>query len=90
VSVSQLKRWNRLPSTRIRIGQRLRIGETTVERASRVTPQHASAQTHVVRSGETLIGVAHRYGVSVSALGKANGLSTKAHLRIGQKLRIPG
>jgi LysM repeat protein len=44
----------------------------------------------VVRSGETLIGVAHRYGVSVSALGKANGLSTKAHLRIGQKLRIPG
>jgi membrane-bound lytic murein transglycosylase D len=90
VSVSQLKRWNRLRSSRIRIGQRLRIGETTVERASRVTPRRASAQTHVVRSGETLIGVAHRYGVSVSALGKANGLSTKAHLRIGQKLRIPG
>lgn len=90
VSVSQLKRWNRLHSSRIRIGQRLRIGETTVERASRVTPARSSSQTHVVRAGETLTGVAHRYGVSLSALSKANGLSTKAHLRIGQRLRIPG
>jgi membrane-bound lytic murein transglycosylase D len=89
VSVSQLQGWNRLRSSRIRIGQRLRIGETTVERVSRVT-QRASDRTHVVRAGETLTGVAHRFGVSVSALGKANGLSTKAHLRIGQKLRIPG
>jgi membrane-bound lytic murein transglycosylase D len=90
VSVSQIKRWNRLHSSRIRIGQRLRIGETTVERASRVTPNRSGARTHVVRAGETLTGVAHHYGVSLSALSKANGLSTKAHLRIGQKLRIPG
>lgn len=90
VSVSQLKHWNRLRSSRIRIGQRLRIGETTVARASRVSPQRSAARTHVVRAGETLTGVAHRYGVSLTALSKANGISTKAHLRIGQKLRIPG
>ncbi|HET9604499.1 MAG TPA: LysM peptidoglycan-binding domain-containing protein [Gemmatimonadales bacterium] len=90
VSVAQLQRWNRLRSSRIRIGQRLRIGETTVERASRVTPRRSAAPTHVVRAGETLIGVAHRYGVSLSALSSANGLSTRAHLRIGQRLKIPG
>jgi membrane-bound lytic murein transglycosylase D len=89
VTVSQIMRWNGLRSSRIRIGQRLRLGETSVERARRVTPARASATIHVVRSGETLIGVAHQYGVSVSALSKSNGLSTKAHLRIGQRLRIP-
>ncbi len=90
VSVSQIQRWNGLHSSRIRIGQRLRIGETTVERASRVTPSRSASRTHVVRAGETLTGVAHHYGVSLSALSKANGLSTSAHLRIGQRLRIPG
>jgi membrane-bound lytic murein transglycosylase D len=91
VRASQIQRWNGLRSSRIRAGQRLRLGETSVERARRVTPSRAAAaKTHVVRSGETLSGVAKRYGVSVSALSKQNGLSTRAHIKIGQRLRIPG
>lgn len=91
VRASQIQRWNGLRSSRIRIGQRLRLGETSVERARRVAPsKSAASRTHVVRSGETLIGVAKRYHVSVSALSKRNGLSTRAQLKIGQRLRIPG
>jgi LysM repeat protein len=40
--------------------------------------------------GESLSGLAQRYGVSLSALARANGLSTRAGLRVGQKLAIPG
>ena len=86
VSQAQVQRWNRMGrSTQIKAGQRLRIGETPMERARVAT----RGSTHTVRSGETLIGVAKRYGVSLSALSSANGLSTSSKIRIGQRLRIP-
>ncbi|HEU4830026.1 MAG TPA: LysM peptidoglycan-binding domain-containing protein [Gemmatimonadales bacterium] len=86
VSQSQIQRWNNLGrSTRIKAGQRLRIGETPTERARVAT----RGSTHTVRSGETLTGVAKRYGVSLRALSSANGLSTTSKIRIGQRLRIP-
>ncbi|HUP25932.1 MAG TPA: LysM peptidoglycan-binding domain-containing protein [Thermoanaerobaculia bacterium] len=44
---------------------------------------------HVVRAGESLWTVAQRFGVTVSALASANGLSARDHLRIGQRLRVP-
>ncbi len=49
-----------------------------------------SARRHRVRRGESLTSVARRYGVSRFALARANGLSSKAHLRIGQRLKVPG
>ena len=43
---------------------------------------------HIIRSGETLSGVAQRYGVSVRALRLANGIKGDK-IRVGQKLKIP-
>jgi membrane-bound lytic murein transglycosylase D len=45
---------------------------------------------HVVKSGDTLWGVARRYGVTVPALASANGLSNQAGLVPGARLEIPG
>jgi LysM repeat protein len=42
-----------------------------------------------VSSGETLGGIAKRYGVSAVALAQANGLASKVQLRIGQILKLP-
>jgi membrane-bound lytic murein transglycosylase D len=50
----------------------------------------AASRTHTVRRGETLTGLAKRYGVSVQALRDANGLSARDGLRAGATLRIPG
>jgi membrane-bound lytic murein transglycosylase D len=48
-------------------------------------------RTHRVRSGETLSGIARKYGVSVNALVKANaGLSSRSKLRAGKTITIPG
>lgn len=43
---------------------------------------------HVVRTGETLSGVADRYGVSVQRIRSENGLRGD-QVRVGQRLRIP-
>jgi LysM repeat protein len=49
-----------------------------------------AGQTHVVRPGEYLSTIASRYGVSLSALIRANGISNPNLVRAGQVLIIPG
>jgi membrane-bound lytic murein transglycosylase D len=45
---------------------------------------------HRVRSGDTLWGIAHRYGVTVSALRKLNRIGPRGLIHPGQRLKIPG
>jgi len=55
-----------------------------------VTPPAAAAdREHTVRSGQTLSGIARRYGVRVAALAAANDLRRTSTLRPGQVLRVP-
>jgi murein DD-endopeptidase MepM/ murein hydrolase activator NlpD len=49
----------------------------------------ALLKTYRVRSGDTLVGIAHRFGVSMMTLWWANKLSAKDELHIGQVLTIP-
>ena len=44
---------------------------------------------HVVESGQTLSAIAQAYGVTVSAIVKANKLANPNSVRVGQKLFIP-
>jgi membrane-bound lytic murein transglycosylase D len=83
VSQRDLRAWNRLDARgSIRAGQRLRVAPPGAKATS--------ARTHVVRWGDTLSGLARRYGVSVSELRRANGLTESSTLRAGEALRIPG
>jgi LysM repeat protein len=50
---------------------------------------HASCGTHVVRRGETLSGIAWRYGTTASAIARANGLRNPNYIWAGQRLYIP-
>lgn len=50
----------------------------------------AGAETvHVVQRGETLTGIARRYGVTLSRLAEVNGLGRNGHIYAGQRLSIP-
>lgn len=51
---------------------------------------HVVTRTHVVRQGETLSGIAARYGTSVDNLKKVNGIKRPDAIPIGRKLTIPG
>jgi murein DD-endopeptidase MepM/ murein hydrolase activator NlpD len=46
-------------------------------------------QTHTVRAGETLTGIASQYGVTMMTVWWANKLTSKDDLHVGQKLVIP-
>ncbi len=52
-------------------------------------PASISARVYRVTSGDTLSGIAARFGVSVTALQRANGIQDPSLLRIGQLLIIP-
>lgn len=85
VSVSQLKSWNNLRSSRIRSGQRLKLYGGSAPAAS--SSSNSKQITHVVRRGDTLGKIGRKYGVSVANLKKWNGLRGTT-IRRGQRLKI--
>ena len=53
--------------------------------STQVEPVHV---THTVKKGDTLSGIAKKYGTTVKKLCKLNGISERSTLRIGQKLTV--
>lgn len=52
-------------------------------------PTPGVEQTYVVREGDTLSGIAARFGVAEEAILKANGISDPDRVFVGQELVIP-
>lgn len=82
-TVTELKRWNNLKSNTLQIGQKLKV----------YPPANGSSSSsgkivHTVKSGDNLWDISRKYGVSVEQIRKLNGLSSKAVLKVGQKLVI--
>ncbi|HET8622050.1 MAG TPA: LysM peptidoglycan-binding domain-containing protein [Gemmatimonadales bacterium] len=99
VAQRQLQNWNGMGrSTRIRAGQRLRVsssesapraGGKSRRPATQTAATAGEDRSHVVRKGDTLTGLARRYGVTIQALREANDLEAGEVLKSGVRLRIP-
>lgn len=98
VSTSEIRDANpKIPrSGMIRVGQQLVIptnGFNAETRAAIAATQGSvsgpsrSATVYTVRRGDTLSGIAKRYGTSAASLKRINGLSSN-QIRVGQKLRL--
>jgi predicted Zn-dependent peptidase/LysM repeat protein len=101
VSATAIAKLNRF-STKKRLlpGQKLAIpaaapsessksGSKTPAKAAPSPPQPKPERTYTVKKGDTLSGIAHKYGLSSRDIAKRNGLSVKKSIRPGQKLTIP-
>ncbi|WGK65813.1 LysM peptidoglycan-binding domain-containing protein [Croceiramulus getboli] len=79
VSVSQIKSWNGLRSTNLRIGQRLTIyprkPAPAVTQAATVTTNTASGKRYTVQSGDSLWKISQKFpGTTVEKLKSWNGI----------------
>ncbi|CDR74302.1 C40 family peptidase [Lactobacillus delbrueckii] len=93
VSVSDLKKANGVSGHLIYVGQKLQIptkstkATKTAKTSTSTSTVDTTSTTHTVVKGDTLWSLAKKYGVSVSALMKANNLSSSTIL-IGQSLNL--
>lgn len=93
VTVENLRKWNKIKGNNIAAGQDLTVYsdkkvDKTSERNSRADKTSKKKKTHKVKKGETLGQIAEKYGVGLSKLKKANGISGN-NIQIGQTLTIP-
>ena len=56
---------------------------------SALMPLQAGAASITVKPGDTISGLADRYGVSVGSLMRANGIRNSNYVEVGQTLRLP-
>lgn len=73
----------RIPANKL---DRFRLAYANLDTRTQV----ARADTHRVRRGDSPASIARRYGVSVNALMRANGIRNPRHLRVNTRLTIPG
>jgi hypothetical protein len=71
------------------IGFRCCKGGASDKSSKKTAPVKGKGRVHVVESGQTLSGIAKRYGVSVDALCEANGIDKASPIRPGQELAVP-
>ena len=81
----------------IRPGQRLVIPRYVTAGASArapapraAAPVKAADAVHIVEPGESLMGIAHRYGVTLVALARVNNIQPYTKINVGDRLKIPG
>jgi N-acetylmuramoyl-L-alanine amidase len=86
-SVDALARTNGISNPNLVVaGTRIKVAEGIGASATSAS----GGATHTVRAGETLSDIAARFGVTISALARANGISNPNFVVAGSSISIPG
>lgn len=92
VTVNNLRLWNHLTTDFLSIGQELKMIPPTTPPTNPAEPtdpddQSGDVTTYIIKAGDTLWGIASRYGVTVNNLRLWNHLTTDI-LQIGMELKL--
>jgi LysM repeat protein len=82
-TVAAIVQANHLSGTTIYVGQRLVIPGS-------YAPPSGPSFAYVVKRGDTLYAIARRFGTTVTAIARLNGLVNPSYIYVGQRLQIPG
>ena len=90
-TVNALMRANGLPNPNfIYAGQRLIVPANTGGYTAPASSSVSSAGVYTVNRGDTLATVAARFGTTVAAMMRANGIYNANFIYVGQRLNVPG
>lgn len=91
VSIAELKSWNNLTGNVLNVGQQLTIypsRSTNAQQQSVNVDKETQDNTYyIVKSGDSLYGIARKHGMTVQALKILNDLSSNT-IRVGQHLTV--
>lgn len=79
------KKWSQAYTQNSRQQAEIHVCHTLKEAETRATPE---ITYHIIRRGDTLSSISHKYQVSIPNLCKSNHITTKTMLRVGQKIAI--
>ena len=86
VGLDYLARYNGIqPDAWLRVGERIFLPHA----AAPVLASQPVPPSYRVRWGDTLSGIAARYGVGLDYLARYNGIQPDAWLRVGERIRLP-
>ncbi len=86
-TITDLKEWNNLKSSRIFPGQKLYVYKPVDK--SKYTVKSGKFIYHVIKRGDTLWDIAKEYdGVTVEQIKRLNNIHNSHHLRPGQRIKI--
>lgn len=71
-------------------GQPSKFGGATLPQPTPQPPASGNGGTHTVVAGDTLSGIAAKYGTTYQTLAAINGISDPNKIYVGQVLRLPG
>jgi membrane-bound lytic murein transglycosylase D len=88
-TISNLKEWNNLKTTKILKGQKLAYYTTITEKVYDNFNEDKSGNVivHTVQAGDTLWNISQKYGYSIAELKRLNGITGNT-VKVGQKLKV--
>lgn len=89
-TVSEVQKLNNLSSSRIYVGQRLKVkgSATTTVNTNNTTTTNTAKTYYTVRSGDTFGKIAQKHGTTISRLRALNPGINIDRLSVGQKIRV--
>lgn len=90
VTTTQIKSWNGLSSSTILVGQKLKVGAGSTGGSSASTAAAPVTSKYTIRTGDTLSGIASRFGVRMSDLQRWNNITNASNIKVGQVLVVRG
>ena len=85
VAMSVILEYNGIKdASKIIVGQKIKIPDT-----KKLQPNQKATQTYIVQKGDTVYGIAKKFGTTKAEIFSLNGLTDNSVIKIGQKLKVP-
>jgi murein DD-endopeptidase MepM/ murein hydrolase activator NlpD len=78
------------PGQRVVIPRYITASETHASAPQASVAPRTNENVHIVEPGESMLGIARKHGVTITALARANNIQSYAKISVGDRLTIPG